>query len=134
VAAAPIPDTGTVRGDLYRLLQGISALIDTPERRHRIRALPADASRSPEIGALVSRVWTTRFELGRRVIERGVRRGELRADIPPATILATFVGPLYVRLLITDERIDDEFIEAVVDSGLDGARATSHDPGGDGRA
>jgi hypothetical protein len=69
-----------------------------------------------------SRVWTTPFELGRKVIERGVARGELREDIPPATILATFVGPLYVRLLITDERIDDEFIEAVIDTGLDGAR------------
>jgi|1186.fasta_scaffold251130_1 hypothetical protein len=35
-------------------------------------------------------------------------------------MLATFVGPLYVRLLITDERIDDEFIENVIDAGLDG--------------
>ena len=35
---------------------------------------------------------------------------------------ATFVGPLYVRVLITDERIDDEFIEAVFDPGLEGAR------------
>nr|MBA2711994.1 TetR/AcrR family transcriptional regulator [Rubrobacteraceae bacterium] len=115
-AAVPIPDTGTVRGDLYALLHEISALIDTPERRRRIRGLLADASRSPEIGALVSRVWSTRFELGREVIERGVVRGELRTDIPPATMLATFVGPLYVRLLITDERIDDEFVEHVIDA------------------
>ena len=121
-AAVAIPDSGTVRGDLYNLLHEISALIDTPERRRRIRALLADASRSPEIGTLVSRVWTTRFELGRKVIERAVARGELRADIPPATILATLVGPLYVRLLITDERIDDQLIEDVIDTGLDGAR------------
>jgi hypothetical protein len=61
-------------------------------------------------------VWGARFELGREVIERG----ELRTDLPPATMLATFVGPLYVRLLITDERIDNEFIENVIDAGLDG--------------
>jgi len=124
-AAVPIPDTGEVRGDLHALLHEISALIDTPERRRRIRGLLADASRSPEIGTLVSRVWTTRFELGREVIERGVARGDLRTDVPPGTMLATFVGPLYVRLLITDERIDDEFIEDVIDAGLDGARGPS---------
>ncbi len=133
-AAIPIPDTGTVRGDLRSLLRDIAGLIDFPERRRRIRALLADASRSPQIGALVSRVWTARFELGREVIERGVARGELRTDIPPATLLATFVGPLYVRLLITDERIDDEFIEDVIDAGLDGVRAAPGDLGGDGRA
>lgn len=131
-AAIPIPDTGTVRGDLRSLLRGIAGLIDTPERRRRIQALLADASRSPQIGALVSRVWTTRFELGWEVIVRGVARGEVRADIPPATLLATFVGPLYVRLLITDERIDDEFIDAVIRAGLDGARVAVHSLGGDG--
>ena len=54
-------------------------------------------------------------------------RGELRTDIPPATILAIFVGPLHVRLLITDERIDDEFIGDVIDAGLDGVRALPGD-------
>lgn len=41
---------------------------------------------------------------------------------------------LYVRLLITDERIDDEFIEDVIDAGVDGARVAPRSPGGDGRA
>jgi len=68
------------------------------------------------------------------VIERGLARGKLREDIPPATILAIFVGPLYVRLLITDERIDEEFIEHVVDACLDGVRvARRADPSSDGR-
>jgi hypothetical protein len=62
-----------------------------------------------------------------------MERGELRADIPPATMFATFVGPLYVRLLITDERIDDEFIENVIEAGLDGVRVTPHEASADGR-
>jgi Tetracyclin repressor-like, C-terminal domain len=78
-------------------------------------------------------VWGVRFELGRDVIQRAVERGEVRADIPPATIFATFVGPLYVRLLITDERIDNEFIENVIDAGLDGIRVAGSGPSGDGR-
>ena len=58
----------------------------------------------------------------------------MRAGIPPATTLATLVGPLYVRLLITEERIDDEFIENVIDAGLDGAGVARAGPGGDGRS
>ena len=40
----------------------------------------------------------------------------------PATLFATLVGPLYIRLLLTGQRIDDEFIRAVVDVVLNGAR------------
>ena len=129
-------DARLVAGERFdrALASEVSVLIDTPKRRRRIRGLLADASRSPQIGALVSRVWSTRFELGREVIDRGVARGELRTDIPPATILAIFIGPLYVRLLITDERIDDEFIEDVIDAGINGARVAPRSPGGDGRA
>jgi hypothetical protein len=45
----------------------------------------------------------------------------LRTDVPPATMLATFAEALYVRLLITDERRDDEFVEDVIAAGLEGA-------------
>lgn len=119
--AVPIPDTGSVRGDLEVLLHAIAGLVDSPTGRIHTRALIADAARSPEIGEVVSRVWMSRFALGEEVIRRGVARGELRRDIPPATMLATFVGPLYVRLLITDERIDDAFIRDVIEAGLTGS-------------
>jgi hypothetical protein len=42
--------------------------------------------------------------------------------IPPATRFATFVGSPYVRVQIAEERIDDEFVEAVIDPGPKGAR------------
>ena len=81
-----------------------------------------DAGRSPSIGAVVTSLFTTRFRLGEEVIAQGVARGQIRDDIPPATIFSILVGPLYVRLLLTDERIDDEFIDAIIETVLDGAR------------
>jgi hypothetical protein len=121
--APPTPsrsDTGSVRSDLRLLLREIAGYIDTAPSRSMIRALVSDAARSAVIGDVVSRVWTTRFHLGEEVVVRGIARGELRDDLPPGTLLSTFTGPLYVRLLITDERMDDEFLEAVIDIGLDG--------------
>ena len=123
--AIAIPDTGSVRGDLMLLLDEIAGYIDSEPSRSMIRALVSDAARSAAIGDIVSQVWTTRFRLGEEVIVRGIARGELRDDIPPATLLSTFTGPLYVRLLITDEHIDAAFLEAVIDIGLDGAHRSS---------
>ena len=126
--AIPMPDTGTARGDLQLLLREIARYIDTPEARSRIRTLVGDAARSPAISAVLRRIFTSRFHHGEQVVARAVTRGELRAGLPPATILAAFTGPLYVRLLITDERIDDAFIDAVIDVGLHGAQAQGVPP------
>jgi AcrR family transcriptional regulator len=123
--AIPAPDTGNARDDLQLLLGSIARYIDADGARARIRTLVGDAARSPVIGAVVSSVWTTRFHLGEEVISRAAARGEIRGDIPPATLFATLVGPLYVRLLLTDQRIDDDFIHAIVDVVLNGARTRS---------
>lgn len=121
--AIPMPDSGDIAGDLAVLLHSIATYVADPRTRAQIRALVADASRSPAIAAVVSQVWTTRFRVGEEVIARAAARGELRTDLPPATLLAIFTGPIYVRLLLTDEPIDDAFVERVVELGLTGARA-----------
>jgi AcrR family transcriptional regulator len=121
-AAIPMPDTGSAQDDLQLLLRSITNYIDTDATRAWIRALVGDATRSPAIGAIASSAWTTRFHLGEDVISRAAARGEIRDDIPPATILATLLGPLYVRLLLTDQRIDDEFINDIIDVVLNSAR------------
>jgi AcrR family transcriptional regulator len=120
--AIPMPDSGNVRADLQLLLHSIASYIDTDAARARIRGLVGDAARSAAIGAVVSSVWTTRFHVGEEVVCRAAARGELRTHVPAATILNTLIGPLYIRLLLTDQRIDDDFIRAVVGVVLDGAR------------
>ncbi|MFT3873976.1 MAG: TetR/AcrR family transcriptional regulator [Nocardioides sp.] len=121
-AAIPMPDNGDITADLTALLHSIVDYIGGPQTRVQIRALVADAARSPAIAEVVSHVWTTRFRVGEEVIIRAVDRGELRDDIPATTVLAVFTGPIYVRLLLTGEPLDAEFIDAVVELGLAGAR------------
>ncbi len=55
------------------------------------------------------------------LLEQAAARGEIRPDVTPAALLGTLIGPLYVRLLLTDQRIDDEFIRDVINVVLDGA-------------
>lgn len=119
--AIEIPDTGDTRTDLRQLIGAIARFIDAPEARMVTRSVLSEAGRSPELGGIAQRAWGTRFALGEELLERGVERGEIRADIAPATLLATFLGPLYLRLLFTEQRLDDGFVDAVVESALDGA-------------
>lgn len=116
-----MPDERSVRDDLRVLLRAIAARIDSEQARRRIRALVSDSARSKTIASVVTRVYTTRFEVGEEVIRRAVERGEIRGDVAPMTIFTTLVGPLYLRLLITDERLDDQFIDDVITVALEGA-------------
>lgn len=51
----------------------------------------------------------------RAIILRAVDRGELPADVDPNVLLEALVGPLYFRLLITREPLNESFLELVVD-------------------
>ena len=71
--------------------------------------------------AVVKSVWSTRFTVGKALIMRAAARGEIRAEIPPGVLLDTLIGPLYVRLLLTDQRIDNDYIHTVITTVLNGA-------------
>lgn len=120
-AATPIPDTGSFYDDIEQLLQGIAKTLDKPANRRLIRSLVADAARSPDIDRVNRDVFLRRFAQGAAVVQSGI----VRDDIPPMTIFNTFVGTLYLRVLITDEPLDKPFLEDVITLGL---RATAPAP------
>lgn len=122
-AAIPVVDTGDFERDLRQLLSATAHYISQPAVRDQIRSLIADASRSPAIAHVVSRVWSSRFSLGEKIIEAAIARGELREDLAPATVLASFLGPLYLRVLFSHEALSDEFVDDIISLGLIGARS-----------
>jgi AcrR family transcriptional regulator len=123
-ATVTVPDEGDIRADLEVLLRTIADLVGSEEARRTIRSLVSDTVRSEAIGTVVRRVWTTRFEVGQTVIERAVSRGELRTDIEPLTIFSTLIGPIYLRVLITDQPLDNQFLDDIITLTLDGTRTT----------
>lgn len=77
----PVPDTGSVRGDLRALMHAVVATITSPRGAALVHSLVAEADHSPELRELARRFWATRFALVRSVLSRGVERGELAADL-----------------------------------------------------
>lgn len=121
-SAVHVPDTGEFARDLRQLLQATAQFVGSAPVRSQVRALMGDAARSPAIAGVVDRVWGSRFRLGEEMIEHAMARGELRDDLAPASILAGFLGPLYLRVLFTDEPVTDEFLDDIIVMGLTGVQ------------
>lgn len=102
----PIPDTGSVQGDLRQLAQAFVAWVSGPTGRMIFAAVYSDAARIPGI----SDVRRELFEYGPRraavVIERAIERGELPAGTDPAAMLRALIAPIYFRLTVTAEPVD----------------------------
>lgn len=110
----PMPDTGTLEGDLRALLAQIAGLLRRPEIERILRTAAAFDSTHP--GAIQARTgfWDTRFGGSQVIIERAVERGELDTDIDPHLIIEFLVAPAYLRMLLIDRPLDDEFLETSV--------------------
>ncbi len=112
-AAVPVPDTGSLRGDLRALLSAIAAFITTPLGQVLLRLALRDDL--PEDRDVRERFWAERFTTGRTVLQRAQDRGELRPGTNRQLTVETLLGALYVRLLLTREPIDDALIEELAD-------------------
>ncbi len=70
------------------------------------------------MNAARGRFWHHRFEASAPIITAAIERGELPAHVDPREVLETLSSPLYFRLLVGEEPIDDAFIARCVDNTL----------------
>jgi AcrR family transcriptional regulator len=111
------PDTGSLRNDLLALAGAIATNLSSPQVLAILRTLVA-ASHEPAIAAAARLYWRTRFDLVAQVVNRGIERGELPAGSPPDMIIEALIGPLYLRALVTQEPLDEEFVRRCAGSAL----------------
>jgi AcrR family transcriptional regulator len=128
-AIAPVPDLGDTRTELLR---AVSETIENFTRRSTggiIQGLAAELSRNPRLSRLVRERWIgpRRDKLG-TVLERGIARGDLRADTDVEIAHNLLIGPAYHRLILGGKRFDKQFAERVVDAFLHGAGAKESSP------
>jgi AcrR family transcriptional regulator len=121
-AEIPLPDTGTLRGDLLLLLERNVAFQSSPIGRQLMHAAAID----PNGADLDVRhdYWPERFERIGVLFERAVARGEIppTADTRLATELLT--APFHFRALVSHAPYDDNLAERLTDFVLRGLQAT----------
>lgn len=115
----PIPDTGTLRGDLLAYARSYAATVNTAEGRRVLDSLivrPTDWEMpGPRTTFLESRI--SRIGL---IIARAVQRGECSPDIDAARFIDQLGIGLCLPVLWYDREVTDEDCEYVVDLLLNG--------------
>ena len=112
----PVPDTGTTRGDLRAVVRDTMLMYRDPQTTPLFSALIAAMARSPQIArAARTGFIAARRETMRRVVERGMARGDLRTATDMELALDMLSGPLAVRSLITGGPVDERLVKAIVD-------------------
>ena len=114
------PDTGSAREDFRRALRGLIHFY-TGETGRAYAQLVGEAQFDPKIGAeLRDHLVGSRRELVRAIWDRGVARGELRADVDPEVAIDLIFGPAMYRLVAGHAPLDDGAAEAVIDAAIRG--------------
>lgn len=112
----PVPDTGSLRDDLLALGHAVAATNSSEAGRRRSRSIVAAAAHSDEMATALHEFMRRRIDLCAPVVSRAIARDELPADADANHVIEAAVGPIWFRLLLTGEPVDEEFVTAVATS------------------
>jgi AcrR family transcriptional regulator len=116
-----VRDTGTLRGDLLALLRPWARLAAGKPYARVVAALLTEAQTDPAFGEEYRRrVVEPRRELAKTVFLRAIERGEINPATKIDVALDLVYGPLYHRLLHGHAKLNDRFVQDVVDLVLSG--------------
>lgn len=112
--AAPIPDTGTLRGDLQALADATTALVATPKgRRWMHRVLPN--GQDADLYEVSHDFWDIRLGSAAEILHRAARRGELRVGVDPQLAIRMFAAGYYFDAIFSNVPVRPEYAEQVME-------------------
>ena len=111
------PDTGDIETDLRAQLHAFLRVIHDSPAGQVIAELIGQAQSDPELkAAYLQRYSSPRRELAVAAMDRAKERGQVRATLDPETVVDQLWGACYHRLLLPDQPLTPEFVDALVDN------------------
>jgi AcrR family transcriptional regulator len=110
------PDTGTLRDDLMAFQRDQVMMMDRPASRRITAGLVADLVADPELAETYLGDYVgLRQRSVQEALQRGIERGELRADADLSLIYDLLIGPLFMRSVVRGESLGPDMAEQTVD-------------------
>jgi len=107
------PDTGSVYRDMSLQMRRLIRIFRSPRGRV-VKALLAGGQSDPElIAAFRDRFLWPRRRQAYKTLERGIRRGEIRAGTDLDLALDSLYGPIYMRFLIRHDDLVGAFADDI---------------------
>ncbi|MEV8448354.1 TetR/AcrR family transcriptional regulator [Streptomyces parvus] len=111
------PDTGDVAADLRRQIYAAVDLLATPPLRPLFQALVGEAQHDPGLAAALNeRFITPQADKTIARLESARDQGQLAPGFDLDLAMAILSGPLYFRLLITQEPLTHTYVDRILDA------------------
>lgn len=118
----PVPDTGSVIEDIVIQVTNLARFLTSREGKV-INELIAEGQFDSKLAEEYRlRYFNPRRLDSRHILERGVQRGELKQDVDLEICIDLIYGPLFYRLLVTGEKLDEAFIKILVTYAFEGIK------------
>jgi len=118
----PLPDTGSLAGDLVEMHKEGLAFFRSPVGATLI-GWAFSAPQTPEVNPVLAGYWLKRAVLIDRIFERARVRGEWTSDKNIQALLPDLLGPLYFRHFFQRQETTVEDLEALVATFLAGQQS-----------
>lgn len=109
----PLPDTGSLIGDLGQALGGLAAFLNSPVGWAALGAA-IEGEGDPEAVALKTAWWRRRRAAIEPLFRRAMARGEIDPGLDWEALLASLAGTLYFRRIVAGEPIDRAWIARIL--------------------
>jgi len=126
----PRADTGTLLGDLTANARLVVRTLTDPRQGALFKAVIAAATCDARTAAALHRFYATRIDVWAACVTDAVARGELPADTDAREVVRAVSAPLYYRLLMSGEPLDDRAADRAALAAVAAARAGAY-RGGD---
>ena len=122
VVRLPIPDTGSTINDMIIQVNNLAKFLISQEGKV-INEIIAEGQYDQKLAETYRTIYfkPRRFD-SRHILERGISRGELRENLDIELIIDLIFGPLFYRLLITGDVVDEEFIKNLIKCVFEGIK------------
>ena len=113
------PELGNTRAELVAFVDGAVRILGSTLMGRVMQGLVSDLATDPGLArSFRERVVTMRVAEVRRLIGRGIERGDLRADTDIELAHELLFGPVYYRLLLSGAPLEPGLAERIVDAVL----------------
>lgn len=110
----PVPDTGKVFDDILIHATNLARFLTSREGKIIKELIGEGQSDSGLAEAFQTRYVRPRRVEAMQLMDRGVQRGELKAYLDIELSIDLIYGPIFYRLLVVGEDLDDHYVKNVV--------------------
>jgi AcrR family transcriptional regulator len=119
----PRTETGSLLGDLTAQARLVQSTLSDPRQGPLFKALITAASCDPQTADALHRFYDTRTEEWAPCVTAAIERDEIPEGTSPTELIRAVSAPLYYRLLITGDPIDEAAADRAAQAAVTAAKA-----------